>query len=193
MTALRLILACAGGVAAAAGTGALGGVAERHALRLGARRQLQGAAFQTAPQCHGEWYGESKSSVQQLCASNFPTTGTWFVEFYAPWCGHCQDFRPVWTGFAKDVGPELGKVGAVDCTRNEALCKQVGITYYPTVLGLHGGSWHEANSEQHDNLAPWASSVVSGQAETLTFAASKHTSANVCLRSEAPALDKEHA
>uniref|UniRef100_H2YZZ4 Thioredoxin domain-containing protein n=1 Tax=Ciona savignyi TaxID=51511 RepID=H2YZZ4_CIOSA len=27
----------------------------------------------------------------------------WFVEYYSEWCGHCQDFAPIFKALAKDV------------------------------------------------------------------------------------------
>lgn len=49
-----------------------------------------------------------------------------FLEFYAPWCGHCKQLAPKW----KNVASELrGKVivAAVNCDENRETCGQFGI------------------------------------------------------------------
>lgn len=59
-----------------------------------------------------------------------------FVEFYAPWCGHCQKLAPVWSELAKKVEKQgFAKKGVVvakmDVTANE--CEEQ-ITGYPTLI-----------------------------------------------------------
>jgi protein disulfide-isomerase A6 len=49
---------------------------------------------------------ESNSDVIELTESNFDRLVTqsddvWVVEFYAPWCGHCQSFAPEYSKAAK--------------------------------------------------------------------------------------------
>lgn len=39
----------------------------------------------------------------------------WFVEFYAPWCGHCKSLAPHWGRLATEVKNRNIKVGKVDC------------------------------------------------------------------------------
>ncbi len=41
----------------------------------------------------------------------------WIVDFYAPWCPHCQQFAPEWEQVAEHYAssPKVF-VGAVDCT-----------------------------------------------------------------------------
>ena len=59
-----------------------------------------------------------------------------FVEFYAPWCGHCKKLAPVWSDLAKKVEKEgFAKKGVViakmDVTENE--CEEQ-ISGYPTLV-----------------------------------------------------------
>jgi protein disulfide-isomerase A6 len=39
----------------------------------------------------------------------------WFVELYAPWCGHCKKLEPNWNEFATKTLGQV-KVGKVDAT-----------------------------------------------------------------------------
>ena len=63
------------------------------------------------------------------------------VEFFAPWCGHCQRFAPVYEEFATVAKEELSSlsVAAVDCVAEEAVCKTYGVSSYPTLVLLPKG------------------------------------------------------
>jgi len=61
------------------------------------------------------------------------------VEFYAPWCPHCQDFKPEYVMLAREVQRRV--IGAqvtfhaVSCTLNENVCLTYEIDSYPSVYG----------------------------------------------------------
>ena len=54
----------------------------------------------------------------------------WLVEFYAPWCGHCQRLEPEWKSAASEVHEKTGnkvKLGALDATQHQNTASQYGI------------------------------------------------------------------
>lgn len=57
---------------------------------------------------------------------------TWFdclpqpsvqVEFYAPWCGHCQQLVPKWKKVAASLKGVV-KVAVVNCEEHKGICSQ---------------------------------------------------------------------
>jgi protein disulfide-isomerase A6 len=63
------------------------------------------------------------------------------VEFYAPWCGHCQKLQPAYEKAAKSLSG-LAKVAAVDCDEesNKAFCGGFGVKGFPTLKIVKPGS-----------------------------------------------------
>ena len=61
---------------------------------------------------------------------------TWYqiVEFYAPWCGHCQNLKPAYEKVAKNLAG-LAKVAAVNCDddANKPFCGSMGVQGFPTL------------------------------------------------------------
>jgi len=55
-----------------------------------------------------------------------------FVEFFAPWCGHCQKLAPEWDKAATNL-KGIVPLGKVDCTVHQALCGQYQVQGYPTI------------------------------------------------------------
>ncbi|CAM9135464.1 unnamed protein product [Heterosigma akashiwo] len=82
-------------------------------------------------------YEESKDVVS-LTSKNFASqtaSRKWFLKFYAPWCGHCQQLVPVWEELASELQGEVS-VGAIDCDKEKAVCSQFNVRGYPSLLFL---------------------------------------------------------
>ncbi|XP_054269604.1 protein disulfide-isomerase A6 homolog [Macrosteles quadrilineatus] len=80
---------------------------------------------------------DSKSEVVDLTESNFDKLVTqsdhvWVVEFYAPWCGHCQQFVGEYSKAAKALKGVV-KVGAVNADDHKSLGGRFGVRGFPTV------------------------------------------------------------
>jgi protein disulfide-isomerase A6 len=63
--------------------------------------------------------------VVVLDESNFEelvmqSNDAWFIEFYAPWCGHCKNLAPHWSKLGTELKGEV-KVGKVDATQASQL------------------------------------------------------------------------
>ncbi|KAL5052025.1 hypothetical protein BDW71DRAFT_169979 [Aspergillus fruticulosus] len=71
-----------------------------------------------------------KGYNQLIANSNY----TSIVEFYAPWCGHCQNLKPAYEKAAKSLDG-LAKVAAVNCDddANKPFCGQMGVQGFPTL------------------------------------------------------------
>ncbi|XP_040283399.1 protein disulfide-isomerase A6 [Bufo bufo] len=83
----------------------------------------------------------SKKEVIELTDDNFDklvldSDDVWFVEFFAPWCGHCKNLEPEWAAAANEVAEQTkGKVklGAVDATVHQGLSSRYGVRGFPTI------------------------------------------------------------
>jgi len=73
--------------------------------------------------------------------------GFWFIEYFAPWCGHCKKLSPVWDSLAKALRGRVN-VGKVDCTAESAICDRFGIRGYPTLKFLVDGLVHDYREER---------------------------------------------
>ena len=76
----------------------------------------------------------------------------WFIEFYAPWCPHCQHLAPVWDQFHREEKETLN-VGRCDCTSDAGspLCDMFNVTGYPTLLYFPVGEetgYHKYHGER---------------------------------------------
>jgi len=89
-----------------------------------------------------------------------------FIEFYAPWCGHCKKLEPIWTEIAKhfeSTTPSL-VVAKMDATTNDVSNSAYVVKGFPTIYFKQAGEAGEIVSYNGDR----------SQAELIAFA-KKHS------------------
>ncbi|KAG5322810.1 PDIA6 isomerase, partial [Pseudoatta argentina] len=79
----------------------------------------------------------SNSAVVDLRPNNFDnlvlnSDHIWVVEFYAPWCGHCQQLTPEYDKAATALKGVV-KVGAVNADEHKSLGSKYGVRGFPTI------------------------------------------------------------
>eukprot|EP01083_Nonionella_stella_P122466 368454_1 len=78
----------------------------------------------------------SNADVYNLDESNFDehtSTGLWYLEFYAPWCGHCKKFAPIYEEASNDPALKDINFGAIDATSSKQLAKRFDVSRFPTI------------------------------------------------------------
>ena len=153
--ALALLLACAAACASAP-RGARADVAAAGAPAGQAVAAAEAAAEGEAAYAEGELGVDDASAVDddleslgpavvELTDASFEhatqaaggqTAGVWFVEFYAPWCGHCKRLESTWERVAQEFRAEGSPVimARVDAHNNAALKSRFKIKSLPTLL-----------------------------------------------------------
>lgn len=102
------------------------------------------SALAAGGQGAGETFYDENTKVIKLTTQNFKELVTndkeamWFVEFYAPWCGHCKRLKSTWIDLARDLESANIKVGAVDMTTDRDVGAPFAIRGFPT-LKFFGG------------------------------------------------------
>jgi len=61
------------------------------------------------------------------------TKDTWFFEFYAPWCTHCQQMAPAFKRAAARLSDVVG-FAAANCENKDGVCQMWNIRSYPTLI-----------------------------------------------------------
>jgi len=68
-----------------------------------------------------------------------------FVEFFAPWCGHCKQLQPTWDSLASIFSAEAEGVviAKVDATQDNAAALRFGVASYPALRLIRGNKVYE--------------------------------------------------
>ncbi|CAG8298059.1 unnamed protein product [Penicillium salamii] len=97
------------------------------------------ASLLTALPVNADGIYPKNSPVLQLNSKTYDSliaksNHTSIVEFYAPWCGHCQSLKPAYEKAAKNLDG-LAKVAAINCDEdeNKPFCGQMGVQGFPTL------------------------------------------------------------
>ncbi|GKT37348.1 thioredoxin domain-containing protein 5 homolog [Aduncisulcus paluster] len=75
--------------------------------------------------------------VEELTPQTFHKVGSdssYFVKFFAPWCGHCKRLAPTFKKLSEEYAdnPNI-KFGRVNCDEYRTFCSENGIRGYPTL------------------------------------------------------------
>lgn len=91
------------------------------------------------------------------------------VEFYAHWCGHCKRFASTYKSLALSVRDwhSVVKVAALNCAdeRNKDVCRQIGVTGYPTIKMIPARTARGAGIETEERDLPSLTKAIIRQVE----------------------------
>ena len=114
------------------------------------------------------------------------------IEFFAPWCPHCQNFGPTWETVAAYFNKGEGNGGSrpsprvtvfsVDCVAERDMCHAFHIRGYPTVLF---GTLAQFKAEKEKENAGALAKLAARAARDVLDAIGKETGGSYALHSEA--------
>eukprot|EP01122_Echinamoeba_exundans_P005548 TRINITY_DN156_c2_g1_i1.p1 TRINITY_DN156_c2_g1~~TRINITY_DN156_c2_g1_i1.p1 ORF type:complete len:486 (+),score=143.53 TRINITY_DN156_c2_g1_i1:98-1555(+) len=94
-----------------------------------------------------------------------------FVEFYAPWCGHCKKLAPIWD----QLGEKFANVPSVTIAKTDATANafpdNIEVRGYPTLLFFPAGSKTPVTYNEDRNLEKLTEFVLKTAAKPIDQAA----------------------
>ncbi|CAK9227481.1 unnamed protein product [Sphagnum jensenii] len=90
------------------------------------------------------------------------------VEFYAPWCGHCQALMPEWAQAASELKGVV-PLAKVDATQHDELGSKYGVQGYPTILFfIDGVNKPYKGLRTRDEIVKWVKSKMGPAVVTIS-------------------------
>jgi protein disulfide-isomerase-like protein len=83
--------------------------------------------------------GSAVSKLTEDTFDAFVKHGNSFVEFYAPWCGHCKHFARSWEEIGQEAQLKGIRVAKVDATVEKTTAGRFGVKGFPTLLFFRDG------------------------------------------------------
>lgn len=112
----------------------------------GAAAPRAGGAEPSAVALAPAWFFAAEPRIERVASvarwlDDAPNGSLSLLEFFAPWCGHCQRFKKEWLALTARLAREAPtvRVGAVDCAADEAECARQAVRGYPSVRLFGGG------------------------------------------------------
>lgn len=121
----------------------------------------------------------------------------WMVLFYAPWCLHCKELKPIWSLAASSLQKRI-KCASIDATVNKKKAEEYGIQEYPTIKLFpferkspnHVFDYNQERSV--DSIVDWALEKLSGpdivQITSSEVFQKQCTEKNLCIISVLPSI-----
>lgn len=76
------------------------------------------------------------------------------IEFFSPYCGHCQAFAPTWKKVIEDHGAKWDEksfhLAQVNCIENADLCTEHGVDRFPTIKLYRNSKPQDRYAEARD-------------------------------------------
>lgn len=102
--------------------------------------------------------------VVEITSKNFATTigdgNVWLIEFYTPWCSHCQTFKASYMSIAQafhSSPKEKIRVARVDCSVEKALLSRFDVRGFPTFFVVAGWQVYQFDGARSEaNLMTFA-------------------------------------
>jgi len=114
-----------------------------------------------------------------------------FVEFYAPWCGHCKSLAPIWDELGDKFASVSDKIriAKMDATANDPP-KPIKIQGFPTLMFFKAGSKEPVPYQGDRTLQALTDFVLSSNSHGITEAQLSTSSSSNASSTESAAKDE---